>query len=651
MPDCAEIKNPLCRRLCRDDFLLFCSTYFGSDKHSRGSLECCFYEPVEFHLEMCRDMQALIMSPGHKKMARAAPRGCGKTSLSVFLTIWAIAYGHKRCVVWFCENESKAKERADMVQSQFLLNGLLADDFPEICGPLKVEGQCDWVSDGKRLPNGAWTLWRSIDGGNLGTLLDFMRPDLICVDDPENTSTIRKTGKNEQSITAQKRFDRIDKEICYLPERGKGSILLVTTIRSRGCLSDMYTDPETSPAWEGKVYSAIEFGSDEFQQSEAGKERDKLWNKYLALCGGKDVGREPDDSELMDGIPAMAILGIPMSKFDSFASKLKRALRFFAPNKAKMCEQIKELDPVRIPVWDFYWQVGSDSRGKEIVWSELQNTPLDDPFTKQMRFTEKKLWTHQIGLKIGEKKDGFQNTICAVVVGTDYVHYECKSLNSDFSLRHLFDCGTIMLDIALQKGDSIRKTLDDLRNKFKPFQPKFVGVDIGTEHGRDKGEWSEIVAQYCALNRPWIALQKCFEWDANQANRASLRNFCVEETNNPYGIVKWNATHYKNRLAAAYNNPSHPITFFDPCGDDILWKYIRSQTSEQYTLEFIPDKDATKANVERWSPVPKYRNMTEFWKTASMVECLADIALSCKPREAARKPVVRKLVIEKMRHF
>ncbi len=642
LPPCDEIKNPLRRRQCKENFMLHCLTYHAD----------IFFDPVDFHREMCADLQALILSPGHKRMARAAPRGSGKTTLAVLATEWAICHGHKRCIVWFCINEAKATERANMLQGQLLINGLLADDFPEICGPLKVEGQTDWVSNGKRLSNGAWTLWRSIDGGNLGTLLDFMRPDFILLDDVEDVSTIRKTGANTQSVTAQKRFDRIDKEICFLPERGKGSILLVTTIRSRGCLSDGYTDPETKAAWGGKVYSAIDFGTDEFLASDAGKLRDTHWNRFLALCGSKDAGKEPVDSELMDGVPAAQQLGIPLSKFDAFETKEKRAIRYFAKHEKQMRENITELDPVRIPIWDFYWQVGSDSRGKEIVWSELQNKPLDDPFTKQMRFTEKKLWTHQNNLPIGEIKSGHKLIFCAVVVGTDFIHYEVKSCSDDCSQKHLVECGTIIPDFRIDKSESIRVALDSLRTKWTGLHPKHVAVDIGTESGRDKGEWSESVAKYCALNRPWIALQKCWQWDENQSSRAGFKNWCVEQTSNPYGIVRWNATHFKNRLAAAYNNPEHPITFFDPKDDaDILWKYIRSQTSEQYTREFKPDYDASKAYVEKWSPVPKYRDMTEFWKTASMIECLADIYISCKPREVNRNPVKQKRVIQKLGRF
>lgn len=622
LPPQDEIKNPLRRRQCKESFFTHCITYHSD----------IFFDPVDFHREMCADLQNLVLAPGHKRMARAAPRGSGKTTLAVLVTEWAILHGHKRCSVWFCINEAKATERADMIQGQLMTNGLLSDDFPEICGPLKVEGKTDWVSNGKRLPNGAWLLWRSIDGGNLGTLLDFMRPDFIALDDIEDCSTIRKTGANIQSVTAQKRFDRIDKEISYLPERGKGSMLMVTTIRSRGCLSDEFTDPDIRPSWEGRVYSALYFGSDEFIASEVGKLREAHWNRYLALCGAKDTGKEPSESELLPESRAIEVTGIDKLKFLAFPEKERRALRYFANNMNVMMLELKEFDPIRIPAWDFFWQVGSDPRGKEIVWSELQNTPLEDPFTKQMRFTEKQLWKLQTSVPIGDL-NGYKNVLCGVVVGTDAIHYEVKSCSDDYSRKHLVSCGSILPNSNLAKQESITAILRDLETKWSSLNVRFVGVDIGTESGKDKGEWSEIVAQYCAMHRPWIALQKCGEWDSAQANRAGFKNFCAETGDNPYGIVRWNSTHYKNRLAFAYNNPEKPITFFDPKENDCLWKYIRSQTSEQYVKEFIPDKEASKAVKEVWSPIPKYRDMTEFWKTASMIECLADIAVACKPRQ------------------
>ncbi len=623
-PEADEPKNPLRRRLAKDDFLLFCKTYHSD----------IFFDPVSFHLEMCADLQALILAPGHKRMARAAPRGVGKTTLGILATEWAILYGHKRCSVWFCENEAKATERADALQGLLLTNGLIADDFPEICAPLKIEGKSDWVDKGKKLPNGAWTLWRSIDGGNLGTLLDFMRPDLIVTDDPENVSTIRKTGKNEQSITAQKRFDRIDKEICFLPERGKGALLLITTIRSRGCLSDAYTDQETKPAWEGKVYSAINFGDGDFQ-SEFNKERDAMWGSFLALCGSKDMGKEPEESSLSSEDKAVDSANVSRGKFDSFAPKLKKALRFFASNQEAMRAAITELDPVRIPIWDFFWQVGSDSRGKEIVWSELQNQPLDDPFTKQMRFTEKQLWTHQIMSNIGIIPSTHSNILCAVVVEMDQIYYQCDACTGDFLKRHVFECGLV-------QNLGIKEALEFLFQKFQKLNPRHVAVDVSSGSGKNRGEWAEIVTHFCVRHRPWFALQDCDEWDEHQAARAMEKNWCVEAiSTNPFGVVRWHSVHFKNRLAAAYNNPEHPITFFGPDIDDQLHRYIRSQTSEQYTLEFIPDKTAKKSKIEKWVPVPKYRNMTQFWKTAAMIECLADIAQACKPRENRAATLVR----------
>jgi hypothetical protein len=654
LPEADAPKNPLRRRQCRDNFLHFCLTYFGDSKFARNDYENCFYDPTDAHVEYCSDLQKAILSPSRTKMARAYPRGFGKTTVAILATIWAVLYGHKRYPIWFCVNEAKAKERADLMMNQLLSNRLLADDFPEVCAPLRVEGPSDWVSGGKKLANNAFTLWRSIDGGNLGTI---PRPDFIVTDDPEDVSTIRKTGNNLQSITAQKRFERIDKEMGFLPDQGKGAFLMITTIRSRGCLSDEFTDPECKKAWNGKVFSAIDFGDTDFWDFEHSSDdmprnRFSRWAKFLAICGSKDCGKKPDDSEL--STPEIAIKECNVSElvFNSYHADQQLAMRYFAANKAAMMEGIKELDPVRIPAWDFFWQVGSDARGREIVWSELQNRPFADPFTKMMLFSEKKLWEHQIKVPMGDL-NGYKNILCAIVVGTNAIHYEVKSCSDDYSRKHLVECGSILPDPTKDRESALQSALDNLRSVWSNFTPKRIAVDIGTEAGRDRGEWSEVVARYCAMNRPWLALQKCSEWDAAQSSRAGFKNWCVESTQNPYRILRWNATHFKNRLAAAYNNPEHPITFFDPGSDSAtLWKYIRSQTSEQYTLEFIPDKDATKANVEKWVPIPKFRNMTEFWKTASMIECLADIEICCKqkirPVQLVAKQAIR---LEKMPRY
>ena len=642
-PDVRRIGNPQRRQSCANDFLKFCNDYFGA--HCERPL---FVNPQTFQNEFCADIQRLVLAQSTKKMARAAPRGFGKTSIAAFATIWAILYGHRRCIVWFCVNGAKAKERLDIVQNELIKNRFLIEDFPEICCPL-IEGKWSdtWTDDGYQFANGSWILGHGIDGANLGTNKLGMRPDWIVIDDPEDTSTIKKTGQNEQSKTAQNRFNRIDKEIAFLGEPGKPtSFLMITTIRSRGCLSDEFTDPKTKPMWEGRVYKAMTLPKEGDENHEI---HQRHWRNFLQICSGKE-GPQIQESSFSEIHSACRAIGIGEEGFRELVPSYQRAIRYFTTHRSAMEAGVSALDPVRCPIWNFYWQVGGDPRGKEIVWSELQNEPLEDENTKLMRFTEQDIQSKIGTIQEFARPEFARHTFCAVQMGLNEIHWEAKAFSADIQQRHLVSCGVVKPDDSKPRDVALKEALSAIDLLLVSIDEKSqVVVDSGGETG-EKSEWRKIVMEFCCEHRPrWLCLRKAQTWTDIQAQTAWGNNWLFSAENNPYGVVVWNPTHYKNRIAACYKPKSNALTLFSPCEEnqEKLYTYISHQCSEQYTLTFTAGKEATKATVEAWTPMPKYRTLTAWWNTAAMIEMLADYSSGAV--EVAPPPMNRQINRENSR--
>ena len=288
-----RIKNKNRREECGKSLQLFLKTYF----------------PIEFSLPFSTDQleqlelaQKVIQSGG--KQVIAAPRADGKTSRTARSAIFALLYNYRKFLVILAADESKAENLLEIIKNELLYNDLLAQDFPEICAPIRsASGNrqrvrrlryknkllgIEWSLNELRLPfiEGKWSacgqvirtagLTASIRGlisaGLDGTTC---RPDLVLCDDVQTDSSARsaaQTGEREGLLCGA--VAGLAGPLTEIALFG-----LVTVIRKND-LAERLLDKTIHPEYSGRKYKLVyEFG-----------ENKDLWEEYNSLW--RDHGKE-----------------------------------------------------------------------------------------------------------------------------------------------------------------------------------------------------------------------------------------------------------------------------------------------------------------------------------------------------------------------
>ena len=118
---------------CLDDILLFLSTYF----------------PAVFSQKFTPDrrdmLDAIIFASRFSgDQGVAGPRGEGKTRNALFASLWLCLRGDLRFPIIIGKNATRSATDLKSLKEQLQFNDLLADDFPEVCIPIReLEG---WAS-------------------------------------------------------------------------------------------------------------------------------------------------------------------------------------------------------------------------------------------------------------------------------------------------------------------------------------------------------------------------------------------------------------------------------------------------------------------------------------------------------------------------
>ena len=128
-----KVKNAKRKKRCERDLRLFAEQYFPELFPLAWS---------EDHLKVISKIETAVLHGG--LFAMAMPRGSGKTTLAEVAAVWAVVYGHRGFVVLIGATALHAKEMLDSVKSHFLSNDRLAEDFPEVCHPIReMEGMAN----------------------------------------------------------------------------------------------------------------------------------------------------------------------------------------------------------------------------------------------------------------------------------------------------------------------------------------------------------------------------------------------------------------------------------------------------------------------------------------------------------------------------
>lgn len=280
------VADPARRESCRNNFRLFCETYFASVFKLQWSSD---------HLRVIERIESSILSGG--LFAIAMPRGSGKTSLTETAAMWAVVYGHRRFVAIVGADREAAGELLESIQIEIEENDLLAEDFPAVCIPIRalegIANRCKGQTcQGERtrieitrdklilptIPNaessGAILCCRGITGRIRGMKhkragdLESARPDLVILDDPQTDESATSPG-----LTA-KRMRVVNGAVLGLagPTKRIAGVMPCTVIAPND-LADQVLDRKKCPAWQGERCALIY----------AWPDRLDLWERYAEI--------------------------------------------------------------------------------------------------------------------------------------------------------------------------------------------------------------------------------------------------------------------------------------------------------------------------------------------------------------------------------
>jgi len=228
----------------------------------------------EDHLYAIRKMEDAIVAGDGRRFALAMPRGNGKTMLCDIAVLWAMLTGRHRFVMLFAASQKAAGRRLAAIKKHLRTNRLLAEDFPEVCHPIRelenianrAAGQLFygrhteivWKEDEIVLPtiagsaaSGARLRVAGLDSefrGANDTDADGkpLRPTLAVIDDPQTDESARSFGQ------CNDRERRIKGGILGLegPDH-RITVLMPCTVIQQGDLADRLLNRKKNPTWQG----------------------------------------------------------------------------------------------------------------------------------------------------------------------------------------------------------------------------------------------------------------------------------------------------------------------------------------------------------------------------------------------------------------
>lgn len=182
-----EGARQLRRKWCKHSPILFALTYLPHHLTRRGSGEISL---SEFHVELAASAKRWAnpdLGPKEVRDGWIAPRYSGKTTwLFCILTLWAMAYGHRRFICVYSDTASQARIHLATLRIELTGNERLIRDFPELCAPALLNGRPLMNNqDGYAAANGTVVMVRGMDSATLGVKLRERRPDALFFDEME----------------------------------------------------------------------------------------------------------------------------------------------------------------------------------------------------------------------------------------------------------------------------------------------------------------------------------------------------------------------------------------------------------------------------------------------------------------------------------
>lgn len=199
--------------------------------------------PERFHapFSQLHDQIYEAIDSGHNKIVIAAPRGIGKTSIAALaLPAKNILFGDKHFIVYISNSATSAELQTENLKRELLVNQIVRKLFPPIkakaaSGVSETFSKSAWITSNDVMvyPRGSGQQIRGILHGNY-------RPDLIIVDDLEDTETI----KNPDVRKARDEWFHGDVLKCVSRVEKNWAIIYIDTLKHEDALLQHLLDSE-----------------------------------------------------------------------------------------------------------------------------------------------------------------------------------------------------------------------------------------------------------------------------------------------------------------------------------------------------------------------------------------------------------------------
>lgn len=340
LPEIPPPKDPERRRRALESTEAFGKTYFAS----RVPLELS-----EDHRTYLRECEQAEREGGHK--AIGMPRGSGKTTWAELHMLRAILSGSCKFGILIGSTGDAAKRMADSIKGA-LESDLLAEDFPEVCLPIReIDGKPQRCRGqtyrGKhtyirwersrivfpKIPGSACSESVLVAVPLLGSFRGMkhvtsegvgLRPTTAIVDDPQ---TPESAASRQQTMT---RLNVILRDVVKLAgPSDRMCVIVPCTVIAKGDLSDQLLDRDLFPAFRGQRCKRVP----------SMPRRLDLWQEYGRVWadGMKSVGSWQAATQYyrahQEEMDAGAVVSWPARKPRGYDSEIEAAMSAFLHDK------------------------------------------------------------------------------------------------------------------------------------------------------------------------------------------------------------------------------------------------------------------------------------------------------------------------------
>lgn len=285
-----------------------------------------------FHGELSGLLYEMTQKRG-VQWAIAAPRESAKSTIvTLQYVLYCICYKIEPFILIVSNTNDQAAGLLSDVKKELESNDLLIQDFPNVCEVGKKPGPPRWTQREIITKNGVKVLALGTGQQVRGRRHKEFRPTLIILDDIETD----ETAQNPENY--DKLHDWVTKAVIKAGT-GTTNVVFIGTIHHYNSLLAQFTNPNSNPGWNKKIYRSII----------AWPERMDLWEKWEKFFNNLEDYEEESGPET--------------------------AKHFYEANKYEMDKGVQVLWPQKKSFYDL--MVMREQEGHYSFDSEMQNEPIN----------------------------------------------------------------------------------------------------------------------------------------------------------------------------------------------------------------------------------------------------------------------------------